>query len=153
MPGSRKRAEEELARHREHLEELVTERTRQLQESEQHYRQLFETMLQGVVYQGADGKIISVNPSAGGILGAPPSELLGQTSVDLEPYTIREDGSPFPGLEHPAMVELQTGREARDVVMRVYNPCEKGYRWINISAVPMLRPVRLAAGHWLPAKA
>ena len=32
--------------------------------SETHYRLLFETMLQGVVHQDADGKIISMNPSS-----------------------------------------------------------------------------------------
>ncbi len=136
----RKRVEEELARHRGHLEELVMERTRQLQESEQQYRQLFETMLQGVVYQAAGGKIVSMNPAAVRILGVAPSDLLGQTSVDRGACAIREDGSPFAGSEHPAMVTLQTGREVRDVVMGVYNPYEKDYRWINICAVPMFRP-------------
>ena len=35
-----------------------------LRESEERYRTLFETMAQGVVYQDAEGKIISANPSA-----------------------------------------------------------------------------------------
>ncbi|MBI5303972.1 MAG: PAS domain S-box protein [Chloroflexi bacterium] len=135
----RKRAEEELARHREHLEELVAERTQQLRHSEEHYRRLFETMLQGVVYQDANGKIIAMNPATERILGVTPADFLGQTSVDRESLTIREDGSRFPGLEHPAMMTLQTGRQVQDVVMGVYNPREKDYRWITISAVPIFR--------------
>ena len=39
-----------------------------LQESEERYRTLFGTMAQGVVYQDAEGKIISANPSAEKIL-------------------------------------------------------------------------------------
>ncbi|TVQ26996.1 MAG: response regulator, partial [Spirochaetaceae bacterium] len=45
----------------------VTERTaatQALQESESRYRQLFETIPQGVVHQAADGTIISANPAA-----------------------------------------------------------------------------------------
>ncbi|WP_292391143.1 PAS domain-containing sensor histidine kinase [Methanosarcina sp. UBA5] len=108
-------------------------------QSEQHYRLLYETMLQGVVYQDASGKIISMNPAAERILGKTSSELLGSSSVGEEYHTIREDGSEFPGLEHPAMVSLQTGQKVQNVVMGVYNPREKCYRWINISAVPLFR--------------
>ena len=78
-------------------------------------------MLQGVVYQDANGKIISMNPAAERILGKTPAEFLGSSSVGEEYLTIRENGSIFPGLEHPAMVSLRTGREVKDVVMGVYN--------------------------------
>lgn len=108
-------------------------------ESEQHYRLLYETMLQGVIYQDANGKIVSMNPAAEKILGKIPAEFVGSSSVGEEYLTIRENGSPFPGLEHPAMVSLRTGRKVQNVVMGVYNPREKRYRWININAVPIFR--------------
>lgn len=111
-----------------------------LRESEEHYRLLHDTMVQGIVYQDANGKIISMNPAAERILGKRPSEFLGRTSVDEEYHTVHEDGSRFTGLEHPAMMALATGREIRNVVMGVYNPQQKGYRWINIqSAMPLFR--------------
>ncbi len=115
------------------------EHEEELRRSE-HYRLLFETMLQGVVYQDADGKIISMNPAAERILGKNPAEFLSSSSVGQEHFTIREDGSPFPGLEHPAMVALQTGQEVHDVVMGVFNPREDCYRWINIDAMPIFKP-------------
>jgi len=120
----------------------ITDRKRAeeaLRESEAHYRTLSETMLQGVVYQDAEGKIVSMNPAAETILGKTHAEYLGNTSVGMERDSIREDGSPFPGLEHPAMVALATGREVRAVRMGVYNPREKQYRWIEINAVPLFR--------------
>jgi PAS domain S-box-containing protein len=126
-----------------HMAVNVTEQhlaERALQESESHYRLLFETMLQGVVYQDADGKIIAMNPAAERILGIHPKDFLGQTSKDRENLTIREDGSLFPGEEHPAIVSLRTGQEVRGMTMGVYNPVEKQYRWIKISAVPLIRP-------------
>ncbi|MGB9938958.1 PAS domain S-box protein [Methanosarcina sp.] len=110
-----------------------------LLQSEQHSRLLYETMLQGVVYQDASGKIISMNPAAERILGKTPAEFLGSSSVGEEDLTIREDGSPFPGLEHPAMISLRTGKKVQDVMMGVYNPRENCYRWININAVPLFR--------------
>ncbi len=107
--------------------------------SEQHYRLLYETMLQGVVYQDANGKIISMNPAAERILGKVPTEFLGSSSVGEEHLTIRENGSTFPGSEHPAMVSLRTGREVQNVVMGVYNPQERHYRWININSIPIFQ--------------
>jgi PAS domain S-box-containing protein len=111
-----------------------------IRQSEERFRLMFETMLQGVVYHDAMGKIISMNPAAERILGLTMDEFLGQTSMGHENYTRREDGSPFPGMEHPAMVALQTGRKVQDIVMGVYNLREKNYRWISISAVPVFRP-------------
>jgi PAS domain S-box-containing protein len=108
-------------------------------QSERRFRLLFETMLQGVVYQDEEGKIISMNPSAERILGQNPEEFLGQTSLDQEPFTIREDGSPFPGPEHPSMVALRTGKQLSGIVMGVFNPREQRYRWISIDAVPLFR--------------
>jgi len=121
----------DITRHKRTEENLL--------KSEQHSRLLYETMLQGVVYQDASGKIISMNPAAERILGKTPAEFLGSSSVCEEHLTIREDGSPFPGFEHPAMVSLQTGQKVQDVVMGVYNPRENCYRWININAVPIFR--------------
>lgn len=132
-------AEAELAKYREHLEELVTERTQQLRESEQHHRQLFETMLQGVVYQDANGKIISMNPAAERILGVTASELLGTTSMERGNSVFREDGSVFSKSEHPASVTRLTGEEVHNVVMGIYNPRAQSQRWINVSAVPVFR--------------
>ena len=50
---------------------------------------------------------------------------------------MRNDGSPFPGEEHPAMVALHTGNKVTNVVMGVYNPKINNTIWINVSAVPM----------------
>jgi PAS domain S-box-containing protein len=110
-----------------------------LRASEQKFRQLHETMHAGVVFQDTNGKIVSMNSAAKRILGRTEEEFLGETSVSVEHHTIREDGSPFPGLEHPAMLALRTGREVDGVVMGVFNPLEDAYRWIEINATPLFR--------------
>lgn len=110
---------------------------KQLRESETRYRLLAETMLQGIVHQDANGKIIAMNPAAQKILGKTDADFLGSNSIDVEHHTIRENGEVFPGMEHPSMVALRTGQEVRDVVMGVFNPKRKEYRWISIEAVPV----------------
>jgi PAS domain S-box-containing protein len=111
-----------------------------LRQSEVRHRLLSETMLQGVVHQDASGAIVAMNPAAERILGKTREQFLGSSSMREERDTIREDGSPFPGLEHPAMVALRTGREVRGVIMGVRNPQMNDYRWISIDAVPVCRP-------------
>ncbi len=109
-------------------------------EREERFRLLHDTMLQGVVYQDAAGTIISMNPAAERILGKGPEDFLGSSSVAVEHETLREDGTAFPGLEHPAMVALRTGKQVPDVLMHIYNPREARYRVIDIQAVPLFRP-------------
>lgn len=53
---------------------------------------------------------------------------------------MREDGSDFPGDEHPAMVALRTGKVVQDVLMGVYHPARAEWRWIRIDAVPEFHP-------------
>ena len=108
-----------------------------LRDSNARHRVLADTMLHGVVHQRADGRIIAMNPAAERILGKTLAEMLGNTSEDLEHHTIREDGSLFPGVEHPVMIALATGEPVRKVVMGVYNPREQQRRWIRIDAIPL----------------
>ena len=112
----------------------------QAQASEERYRQLFETMAEGVVYQDAKGVVVSANPAAERILGLTLDQLTGRTSVDPRWQAIHEDGTPFPGDQHPAMVALRTGQPVTGVVMGVFNPQRGQRRWLRISAIPLFHP-------------
>ena len=126
---------EELQNQRDNLISL----NQALRISEKKYENLFETMVQGVVYHDAEGHIISMNPAAEEILGFTFDIIKYKTSNDSIWQAIHEDGTPFPGEEHPAMVALKTGKEVKNVIMGVKNPSKNGYRWLNIHAVPELR--------------
>lgn len=110
-----------------------------LQESEARFRLLFETMVQGVVFQSKTGEITSGNPAAERLLGLTLAQMQGRTSMDPRWRTIYEDGSELPGQEHPAMIALRTGQEVRNVVLGVFNPQINEYRWINVHAVPQFK--------------
>jgi PAS domain S-box-containing protein/putative nucleotidyltransferase with HDIG domain len=107
-----------------------------LVESEEKHRTLFQTMEQGVVYQDAGGRITAANPAAERILGLSLSQMQGRTSMDPRWKAIHEDGTDFPGEEHPSMVSLRTGKPIKGVIMGVYHHVEKIYRWIYINAIP-----------------
>jgi len=108
-----------------------------IRESELRHRLLFETSLQGIVYQDADGKITMANPAAEQILGMSSAELLGKTQQELDLRIEREDGSPLPIAERPCTVVHSAGHEARDVVMKSYNEKTDDYRWLSVCAVPL----------------
>ncbi len=121
----------------------ITERKHseeRLRESADEYRLLFESMVQGVVYQDADGSIISANPAAEGLLGLSLDQMRGLKSIDPLWKAIHDDGSDFPGETHPAMVALKTGEPVRDVVMGIYNPVMETHNWIKVNAVPQFKP-------------
>jgi PAS domain S-box-containing protein len=98
---------------------------------------LFDSLPLGVVFQDATGRIVVANPVAERILGLTLDQMRGVTSVDPRWHATREDGSPFPGEEHPAMVAIKTGQAVLDTLMGVSNP-ELGERtWINVRAFPI----------------
>jgi PAS domain S-box-containing protein len=107
-----------------------------LKKSENQYRTLFETMIQGVVYQDVNGEITAMNPAAERIMGYTLEEIQGRTSEDPIWQSIHPDGSEFLGEDHPSMVSLKTGKEVEDVVMGVMYPTKDSYTWLNIHAVP-----------------
>ncbi|MBK8599113.1 MAG: PAS domain S-box protein [Holophagales bacterium] len=110
-----------------------------LRESESKYRSLFETLVQGVVYHDAGGGILSANPAATEILGLSVDELTGRSSVDPRWCAVHEDGSPWPGEEHPSMAALRSGVPVHGALMGVFNPRRERTTWIRIDAVPEVK--------------
>lgn len=108
-----------------------------LRESEQRYRSMVAAMAEGIVMQNQDGHIDWCNASACRILGLTQAQVLGRTSLDLRWRAIHEDGSPFPGETHPAMVTLRTGCASENVVMGVHRP-DGSLVWISINTQPIM---------------
>ncbi len=96
---------------------------------------LFETMIEGLVIQGEKGEIQKFNPSALRILGLTEGQLLGRTSFDPRWRATKEDGTIYPGDEHPAMVALKTNEPQKDKIMGLILPNGE-QRWISINAIP-----------------
>ncbi|QGW27663.1 PAS domain S-box protein [Phnomibacter ginsenosidimutans] len=108
----------------------------QIRDSENDYRRLFDTMAQGVVYQDKTGHIIKANKAAEKILGLSLDQMLGRISTDSRWHSIHEDGTIFPGKEHPAMETLRTGKPVHNKVMGIFHPELEKYRWIIVNSEP-----------------
>jgi PAS domain S-box-containing protein len=107
-----------------------------LASSQERLRNVFSAMAEGFVLQGRNGAVIDANPAAEEILGLRRDEILGRASADPSWRAVFEDGTPFPGDQHPAMVTLRTGRSLRNQVMGIHAP-ERGLRWISINSTPI----------------
>jgi len=111
-----------------------------LYESEERFRHLFETMMTGVVYQTADGMIISANPAAERILDLTSGQMQGKVSMHSVFPAIREDGSEIAEMDHPSKIALRTGKATNPMIMGVFQPRLNSYCWLSVMAVPLFLP-------------
>lgn len=110
-----------------------------LKESEEKLRfknKAVETILEGVVLHDSTGAIVDFNSSALELLSLTQDQIRGKTSMDPRWRSIREDGSAFPGEEHPAMICLKTGQPQRNAIMGI-QVSNEGVRWLRINIAPI----------------
>jgi PAS domain S-box-containing protein len=117
-------------------------------DTECNSKQIFDTVStapvsEGVVLQLADGTVYACNATALKILGRTADQLQGSTSSDYPWQIIHEDGSEFPGDQHPAMVSLLTGKPCLNVVMGFYR-LNGELVWLNLNSQPMFRSGEVA---------
>ena len=117
-----------------------------LRASEDMFRTLFETLPTGVLYENLDGVITSANPAAQRLLGLTLDQLQGTASTDTRWHAIHEDGSDFPGDQHPISRALRTGQPVRNVIMGIAVP-ERDYVWLLVSAMPLFKDGKLAQAY------
>jgi len=92
-------------------------------------------MAEGLTVQDRSGKIVMANDSAASILGLSMEQLLGRDSFDSRWKATHEDGSAFPGEDHPSMVCLRTGKAVDEVTM-VVETGDGRKRYIRINSHP-----------------
>lgn len=118
---------------------VLRDETERIEADREHRRDLalldtaLRTMDEGLVMHRADGTIDLVNPAAERILGLSAEQIRGRVSSDPRWKCLHENGRPFAGPEHPAMVTLRTGVPQNGVLMGVRQPSGE-QRWISISS-------------------
>jgi PAS domain S-box-containing protein len=93
---------------------------------------------EGVVVQDARGIVRMCNPSAERILGLSEQEITGRSFPDSRRGAVREDGTPCPPHESPALVTLQNGEPQNGIVMGLSRP-DGNLVWISVNTCPMVR--------------
>ncbi|MFK8138921.1 MAG: PAS domain S-box protein [Bdellovibrionales bacterium] len=114
----------------------LEKKAKQINETEKMRETVLNSMLEGMVLQNHTGAIVEFNPAALGVLGLTEGQLIGRDSMDPRWKSIRIDGSPFPGEEHPAMVVIRTGKKVENVIMGIETP-DEGLRWVRINSMPI----------------
>lgn len=109
----------------------------ELNKARVHYENLFSTVGDGIVFQNQQGEIIEANKAAEKILGMSLDEMRGVKSVDPRWKSVHEDGTPYPGLEHPPMQAIQSGKPYLNKIMGVFHPKKNDMSWIRASGYPL----------------
>ncbi|GAB1342297.1 hypothetical protein MASR1M101_14240 [Gemmatimonas sp.] len=119
----------------------ITDRVRaerQLRESETRFRAVIAGMREGVVLHDETGAIRVHNPSAERILALTADQLAGLIPVDREWQAVREDGTVWSAVDHPAMVALRTGQSQPRQLMGLRRG-DNEPAWLSVTADPLIR--------------
>lgn len=124
--------------HKTHRE-LVRERDllgTALAQSERVTAGILATVPAGVVHVAATGAIHTANDEALRVLGLSFDELANKYTVDFEPETIFEDGSPCTNADYPVTKALMTGEPQEATTIGVRRP-DGELSWCIFRAVPV----------------
>lgn len=124
---------------RKQIEGEKTRLMTSLAESEARYRSVLSAITEGIVLEDASGVIRACNASAERILGLTAEQMMGRTSTETNWRAIKEDGSPFPGEEHPNYLTIKTGKPCHNVIMGVQK-LDGSLTWISVNTQPLFRP-------------
>jgi len=105
---------------------------------------ILSALSEGVVVQDLNGRVEMSNDRAGRILGQALAPMATVPWMGDNWHAIHEDGSPFPGEAHPAMLALRTGQPVSGVVMGVAN-ATGALTWISVNSRPVLRDGKICA--------
>jgi len=139
----RKRMEEELIRHRDHLEELVAQRTAELRETELRYRTVADFTYDWETWINPEGRWIYCSPGCRRITGHPPEAFLADPGL-------------FHAIAHPEdrhliadhLHGLTKSFERCELTLRILRP-DGEMRWLE----HLCQPVQDAAGNCLGRRA
>lgn len=133
----RKALENELSRHRQHLEQLVAERTAQLSSSEASIRLILESTADGVYGVDTHGRVTFINPAACRMLGLATDQVVGKHIHALIHHS-HPDGQPYSPLDCPTNQTLRLG-EVVTISDEVYWHADGHAVPVIYSTHPMIR--------------
>lgn len=107
-----RKAEAELEQHRQHLQELVQQRTTELLQTETRASLILQSSANGLYGVDVRGVITFMNPVGCTMLGYRLDQVVGQRSHALFHHS-KPDGSAYPPEECPTYATLRQGKDIR----------------------------------------
>jgi two-component system cell cycle sensor histidine kinase/response regulator CckA len=111
----------------------------QRRESDERYRSALTAIHEAVMVFDRNAVILACNPSCEHMFGVKPEIMIGHSIATEAWKAVREDGSPFPTAEYPAIVSAREGRALSNIVMGLYKPTGD-LMWISMNSEPIFRP-------------
>jgi PAS domain S-box-containing protein len=108
-----------------------------LNRNESLHRAVIDCMLEGVLIVGKDGKHLSANRAAIGLLGLAEAELVGKGPREIGIRFLREDGSQYDPDDMPSSRAMNTGRATSGETLRVRRMDGTCF-WARVNSVPLL---------------
>ncbi len=108
----RKKLDMELGRHRDHLEDLVREKTEELLATEARASRVLEAAADGLFGVDTAGQITFINPAGCRMLGYPAEKVVGRQAHALFHHA-HPDGRTFPAAECPLCHAWRDGTDSR----------------------------------------
>ncbi len=126
-----KKNEQELIRYRDHLEEIVAERTKSLEESRERFRAIFEKVPIGVaLIDSFNGKIYEINPKFADITGRTKEELICINWMTItHPDDVQDD------LDN--MARLNKGEVPGFNMSKRYIRPDGSFVWVSMTIAPI----------------
>ncbi len=98
---------------------------------------LFESAPHGMVLHDSTGMIVDANAAAQRLLAVALDQVKGTSRLHPRWEVVREDGTPMPLAEQPALVALRTGVTVDEVLLGLRRDAPAGTLWLSVSAIPM----------------
>jgi PAS domain S-box-containing protein len=109
----------------------------QARESEARLSAILASLEEGVSLHDASGTVLFANAAAARLTGLSLEQVQGRTPMDPRWRAVREDGSDYPGDEHPPMRALRTGQPVVGDVLGIHRP-DGRLVWLSVNAQPLL---------------
>ncbi len=110
-----------------------------IEEREESYRALLDTLAEGLVMLGQEGRVLACNSRAETILGLRSDQILRWVMLDATWQAVHLDGQPFSSTEHPLHKALRTGKASFEVGMGFRKPLDDTQIWISMNTRPIFR--------------
>jgi len=105
-------------------------------EAEMHYRELMETIDQGVLVRDADGRVIHANAAAMRLFGISPGQAVQEALDPRHWLIVDEHGKQLAEQESPTLRALHSGQLVASTVLGFYHRHRRQLTWLSVTAVP-----------------
>lgn len=111
----------------------------ELGELSSEFKNLFDNMAQGVVYQDRSGAVLNANPAVEGLLGVKLEDFIGMTPATSPWIFIKEDETELPPEQMPSARAWRNKTPVKDVIHGLKPKAGGETQWIMVSSFPQFR--------------